>query len=109
LSFTDDTNKPKSTTDRTTIGVAVVRNNFLLQQNLYAIEVLYDNQDPVNSAFLRVVETEDGSIEVPPNSLGRIRDEVREFVEVTPNAVTGKGILSVKLATPQELRAKGFL
>jgi len=76
---------------------------------LYLIEILYDNQDPTNSAFLRTVETDDTSIEVPPNSLGRIRDEIREFIEVTPNAVTGRGILTLKLATPQELRKKGFL
>ena len=111
MSFTDDVNRPKTVPDREVLSTTVFRRNFLLDQNLYIIEALYDNQDPTNAAFIKTGETDDDNarVEVPPNSLGRIRDEIISFIEVTPDPVTGKGILTLKLATPQELRAKGFL
>jgi len=46
---------------------------------------------------------------VPPASLGHIFNEVRKYVEVIPDATTGAGILTLALATPQELKRVGLL
>jgi len=46
---------------------------------------------------------------VPPASLGHIFNEVRKYVEIIPDATTGRGILTLALATPQELKRVGLL
>jgi len=75
---------------------------------LYVVDILYDNQDNSNEAELRAVEDETFN-PVPPASLGHIFNEVRKYVEVVPDATTGRGILTLALATPQELKKVGLL
>jgi len=75
---------------------------------LYVVDILYDNQDNSNDAQLRAVEDETFN-DVPPASLGHIFNEVRKYVEIIPNATTGKGILTLALATGAELKKVGLL
>jgi len=106
--FADDTTKPKTVPFTETITTAFFQIDFLKQHNMYAIEVLYDNQDATNEAILRTVP-QGTPIPVPANSLGRIRDELRSYVEVRPDAVTGAGLLTCKLATSAELKRLGLI
>jgi len=69
---------------------------------------MYDNQDNSNEAQLRAWE-QDSFNEVPPASIGHIFNEVRKYVEIIPDPTTGKGILTLALATPQDLKKVGLL
>jgi len=108
FSFTGDKQRPKVQTFRRTIGLVAFRRDFLQNLGFYIVEISYDNQDPTNLATIRT-DPNAAIVTVPPNSVGRFIDEIHSFVEVTPNAVTGAGELTLSLATPDELRRKGFL
>jgi len=108
FSFTGNKERPKVQTFRQTLSTAVFRRDFLQNLGFYIVEISYDNQDPTNAATIRT-DPNAPIVTVPPNSVGRFVDEIHSFVEVTPNATTGVGELTISLATPEELRRKGFL
>jgi len=108
FSFTGDTQRPRVQTFRQTITTAQFRRDFLQNLGFYIIEIAYDNQDPTNNATIRT-DPNAAIVTIPPNSVGRFVDEIHSFVEVNPDGVTGAGELTLSLATPEELRKKGFL
>jgi len=102
------TNKPKSTSRIVLIGTAQIRIETLQRFGLQIIEALIDNQDASNNLTVRKVPS--GVLAtIPPNSLGRIRDEVFSFIEVNPDVVTGAGVLTLQLATTAELKRVGLI
>jgi len=102
------TTKPKTTSRMVLIGVAQIRIETLQRFGLNIIEALIDNQDATNNLTVRKVPS--GILAtIPPNSLGRIRDEVFSFIEINPNAVTGAGVLTLSLATNAELKRVGLI
>jgi len=106
--FTSDKQKPKTIPRTVLVTTAQIRIDTLAEFGLNIIEAAYDNQDSTNPATLRKVPS-GVLISVPPNAIGIIENEIFEFIEVNPNAVTGSGVLTLTLATTQELRSKGFL
>jgi len=106
--FSSDSNRPKVIPRTVLVGLTQVRIETLQEFGLNIIELLYDNQDSTNPATLRKVPS-GVLITVPPNSIGRIRDEIFSFIEVNPDPATGSGVLTLSLATTQELKSKGLL
>jgi len=102
------TNKPKTTSRIILIGVTQIRIETLQRFGLNIVEALIDNQDAANNITVRKVPS--GVLAtIPPNSLGRIRDEVFSFIEVNPDAATGAGVLTLSLATSAELKRVGLI
>jgi len=100
--------KPKTTSRMVLIGTTQIRIESLQRFGLQIIEALIDNQDATNSLTVRKVPS--GILaNIPPNSLGRIRDEVFSFIEVNPDATTGTGVLTLQLATTEELKRVGLI
>lgn len=108
IEFTADKQKPKSVPRTVLVGVTQIRIDTLAEFGLNIIEASYDNQDSTNTATLRKVPS-GILITVPPNAIGIIENEIFGFIEVNPNAVTGSGVLTLTLATREELVKKGFL
>ena len=72
------------------------------------IKAVVDNQDPTNNLTVRT-DVDAQLLIVPPNSVIQIEDEIHEYIEINPNAVTGIGNFSLTLADPRQLRRTGFL
>jgi len=101
--FAQSTVIPQSIPFTEIIGLVQFQTNFLLQRNLKIIQITLDNQDSTNPITFRTEPS--GTLKtVPQNSLGVVTDEQHDFIEVNPNAVTGDAILTLQLATPEELR-----
>jgi len=102
------TTKPKTTSRMVLIGTTQIRIESLQRFGLNIIEALIDNQDATNNITVRKVPS--GVLAtIPPNSLGRIRDEVFSFIEINPDAATGTGVLTLSLATTAELKRVGLI
>jgi len=100
--------KPKTTSRVVLIGTAQIRIETLQRFGLNIMEALVDNQDVSNNLTIRKVPS--GILEtVPPNSLGRIRDEIFSFIEINPDGTTGTGVLTLMLVTSDELRRVGLI
>jgi len=100
--------QPKTTSRLVLIGTAQIRIETLQRFGLNIMEALIDNQDVTNNITVRKVPS--GVLEtVPPNSLGRIRDEVFSFIEINPDATTGAGVLTLKLVSTDELKRVGLI
>jgi len=100
--------KPKTTSRMVLIGTTQIRIETLQRFGLSIIEALVDNQDVSNNITVRKVPS--GVLAtIPPNSLGRIRDEVFSFIEINPDATTGAGVLTLQLATNAELKRVGLI
>jgi len=100
--------KPKTTSRLVLIGTAQIRIETLQEFGLHIVEALIDNQDAANNLTVRKVPS--GILAtIPPNSLGKIRDEVFSFIELNPDAVTGAGVLTLSLATLAELKRVGLV
>ena len=83
------------------IGLVQIRIETLQRFGLHIVEALIDNQDVTNNLTVRKVPS--GILAtIPPNSLGRIRDEVFSFIEINPDVATGAGVLTLSLATNVE-------
>lgn len=90
------------------IATTQIRIETLQRFGLNIIEALVDNQDTTNGITVRKVPS--GVLAtIPPNSLGRIRDEVFSFIEINPDATSGAGVLTLQLATTAELKRVGLI
>lgn len=100
--------RPKTTSRLVLIGTAQIRIETLQRFGLNIVEALIDNQDSSNDITVRKAPS--GILAtIPPNSLGRIRDEVFSFIEINPDAASGAGVLTLQLATTEELKRVGLI
>jgi len=100
--------RPKTTSRMELIGTTQIRIETLQRFGLNIVEALIDNQDASNNLTVRKVPS--GVLAtIPPNSLGRIRDEVFSFIEINPDPTTGAGVLTLQLATLDELKRVGLI
>jgi len=106
--FRSDTTKPKSQAFRDNFTTAQVRIDTAQRMAMRYIKLVIDNQDPTNNLQFRT-DPDAQQLIVPPNSVVIVEDEIHDYLEINPNAVTGVGNFSMTLADPMELRAKGFL
>ncbi len=108
IPFTTDLQRPKSIPFVQIIGITQFRDDFLQRVAKYIVQITIDNQDPTNSLTFRTVPS-GILLTIPANSLGIVENEIHEFIEVNPNAVTGNAILTIALADPEELRKLGLI
>jgi len=106
--FRADTTKPKTQAFRDNFTTAQVRIDVSQRMGMRYIKLVIDNQDVTNQLQFRT-DPDAQQLIVPPNSVVVIEDEIHDYLEINPNAVTGVGNFSMTLADPMELRAKGFL
>jgi len=67
-----------------------------------------DNLDPTNNLLLRLSPNGIQKI-IPPSTSASIEDEIRGFIELTPDAVSGSFQLEVSLAFREELKKLGMI
>jgi len=106
--FRADTTKPKSQAFRDNFTTAQIRIDVSQRMGMRYIKLVIDNQDPTNNCLFRT-DPDAQQLTIPPNSVVIVEDEIHDYLEINPNAVTGVGNFSMTLADPLELRAKGFL
>jgi len=106
--FRADTTKPKSQAFRDNFTTAQVRIDVSQRMGMRYIKLVIDNQDATNNCLFRT-DPDAQQLTIPPNSVVIVEDEIHDYLEINPNAVTGVGNFSMTLADPLELRAKGFL
>lgn len=103
-----DSTKPRTVTDRVSVSTSDVKRDYLMTRGLYIIKAVYDNRDGTNVANLRTDPNAD-QVEVSANAVGSIEDEIFSYIEVSPDSSTGNGLLTLTLASPDELRRLGFI
>jgi len=106
--FKADTTKPKTQSFRDSWTLSQNRIDVGQRMGMVYIKAVIDNQDPTNNLTVRT-DPQAAVLIVPPNSVIVIEDEIHEYLEINPNAVTGVGNYSLTLADPNELRLGGFL
>jgi len=106
--FRADTTKPKTQAFRDNFTTTQIRIDVSQRMAMRYIKLVIDNQDPTNNLQFRT-DPDAQQLIIPPNSVVIVEDEIHEYLEINPNAVTGVGNFSMTLADPMELRAKGFL
>ena len=106
--FRADKNKPKGRGFRLPFTTAVVQIDTAQRMAMVYIKAIVDNQDPTNNLLVRT-DPDAEQLIVPPNSVITIEDELHSFIQVTPNAGTGVGLISLTVADEAELRRDGFL
>lgn len=72
------------------------------------IELVITNNDPTNALTFRV-DPQGSLLTVPVSSQGQIIDEIHEYLEINPNAVTGSGNVRAQLAETVELQRLGLV
>jgi len=106
--FRDQSTKPKTQSFRDSWLLSQVRIDVGQRMGMVYIRAVIDNQDVTNSLTVRT-DPNAAPLTVPPNSVIVIEDEIHEYLEINPNAVTGIGNFSITIADPNELRRGGFL
>jgi len=106
--FRDQTTKPKTQSFRDAWTLTQVRIDVGQRMGMVYIKAVIDNQDTTNNVTVRT-DPNAAALIVPPNSVIVIEDEIHEYLEINPDAVTGIGNFSITLADPNQLRRTGFL
>jgi len=106
--FRDQNTKPKTQSFRDNFTTSQSRIDVGQRMGMVYIKAVIDNQDPTNNIIVRT-DPNAAPLTVPPNSVIVIEDEIHEYLEINPDAVTGIGNFSLTLADPTELRKGGFL
>lgn len=106
--FRSDKNKPRGFSFRDNFTTAQARIDVAQRMGLRYIKAVIDNQDTTNNLTVRT-DPDAAALTVPPNSVIIIEDEIHDYIEINPNAVTGVGNFSLTLSDPLELRQSGFL
>jgi len=106
--FRADSTKPKTQSFRDNWTLTQIRIDVGQRMGMVYIKAVIDNQDPSNNLTVRT-DPNAALLIVPPNSVIVIEDEIHEYLEINPNALTGIGNFSITLADPNELRRTGFL
>jgi len=106
--FRVDKNKPRTESFRDNFTVTQIRISTVQRLGMVYIKAVIDNQDPTNNITIRT-DPQGALLTIPPNSVLIIEDEVHDFLEINPNAVTGVGNFSLSTAVEDDLRKSGFL
>jgi len=106
--YRSDKNKPRIETFRDNFTTAQIRISTAQRFGMVYIRAIIDNQDPTNNVTIRT-DPQGALLTIPPNSVLEIVDEIHDFLEINPNAVTGVGNFSLSTAVEDDLRKSGFL
>jgi len=106
--YRSDKNKPRIETFRDNFTVNQIRISTAQRFGMVYIRAIIDNQDPTNNVTIRT-DPQGALLTIPPNSVLEIVDEIHDFLEINPNAVTGVGNFSLSTAVEDDLRKSGFL
>lgn len=102
VAFTGDKNRPKTVTFPIVIGIAQIVRDFLQEFGFHYIGFRLNNRDAAAAVTFRTEPF--GTLQtIPASTTGILTDEVHEFLEINPDAVTGAGEIFVELATLEEL------
>jgi len=106
--YRSDKNKPRIETFRDNFTTAQIRISTAQRFGMVYIRAVIDNQDPTNNVTIRT-DPQGALLTIPPNSVLELVDEIHDFLEINPNAVTGVGNFSLSTAVEDDLRKSGFL
>jgi len=70
--------------------------------------MIIDNRDSANILQFRT-EPDAALHTVPANSIGRLFNEIHDFIEIVPNGTTGLGEATFTFADRTNLKREGFL
>lgn len=106
--FSPNNTKPKTTTLPLTGTTSQFKTDTLLVYGLRYMHVFINNKDPIANLTIKT-EPNGTDITIPPLAQGTVEDEIHNYIEINPNAVSGNYEARLQLVSTEELKRLGLI